>query len=170
MLGPPSGSWAGSLARPFGPVASIFVKLCKSRLQGARGRRAVDVSGACRRLVHEPTSPRRPEFGPTCLSEEMRQRRRLNHSVAGRTSRPCGSTARARRCRMCRQPTLGRSMLGRKPEMPDTPTFGRYAEIPYEQMTPEQQEGYRAVIEIRVQLGGPSKMWVHNPERAKPAA
>jgi len=25
--------------------------------------------------------------------------------------------------------------------MPDTPTFGRYAEIPYEQMTPEQQEG-----------------------------
>ena len=27
--------------------------------------------------------------------------------------------------------------------MPDTPTFGRYAEIPYEQMTPEQQEGFR---------------------------
>jgi hypothetical protein len=25
--------------------------------------------------------------------------------------------------------------------MPETPTFGRYAEIPYEQMTPEQQEG-----------------------------
>jgi hypothetical protein len=24
--------------------------------------------------------------------------------------------------------------------MPDTPTFGRYAEIPYDQMTPEQQE------------------------------
>ena len=23
--------------------------------------------------------------------------------------------------------------------MPDTPTFGRYAEIPYDQMTPEQQ-------------------------------
>ena len=74
MLDPPSGSWAGSLARPCGPVAPIFVKLCKSRLQGARGRRAVDVSGACRRLVHEPTSPRHPKFGPTCLSEERRQR------------------------------------------------------------------------------------------------
>ena len=31
--------------------------------------------------------------------------------------------------------------------MPDTPTFGRYAEIPYEQMTPEQQEAYRSLIE-----------------------
>jgi hypothetical protein len=26
------------------------------------------------------------------------------------------------------------------------PTFGRYAEIPYDQMTPEQQEGYRALV------------------------
>ena len=31
--------------------------------------------------------------------------------------------------------------------MSDTPTFGRYAEIPYDQMTPEQQEGYRPMIE-----------------------
>ena len=29
-------------------------------------------------------------------------------------------------------------------EMPETPTFGRYAEIPYDQMTPEQQEAYRS--------------------------
>ena len=36
--------------------------------------------------------------------------------------------------------------------MPDTPTFGRYAEIPYDQMTPEQQQGYRSVVEIRGQL------------------
>jgi 4-carboxymuconolactone decarboxylase len=28
--------------------------------------------------------------------------------------------------------------------MAETPTFGRYAEIPYEQTTPEQQEGYRS--------------------------
>jgi 4-carboxymuconolactone decarboxylase len=62
------------------------------------------------------------------------------------------------------------STLGRKPEMPDTPTFGRYAEIPYEQMTPDQQEGYRSVIEVRGQLGGPSKIWVHNPKLAKVAA
>ena len=26
--------------------------------------------------------------------------------------------------------------------MPDKPTCGRYSEIPYEQMTPEQQEAY----------------------------
>ena len=36
--------------------------------------------------------------------------------------------------------------------MSDTPTFGRYAEIPYQQMTPEQQEGYRAMIESRGEL------------------
>jgi 4-carboxymuconolactone decarboxylase len=53
--------------------------------------------------------------------------------------------------------------------MSDTPTFGRYAEIPYEQMTPEQQEGYRAMIESRGGLPGPSKIWVHNPGLAKVA-
>jgi hypothetical protein len=31
------------------------------------------------------------------------------------------------------------STLRRKIEIPDTPTFGRYAEIPYDQMTPEQR-------------------------------
>ena len=31
--------------------------------------------------------------------------------------------------------------------MAETPTFGRYAEIPYDQMTPGQQEGYRSMIE-----------------------
>ena len=54
--------------------------------------------------------------------------------------------------------------------MADTPTFGRYAEIPYEQMTPEQQEGYRFVVDMRGQVGGPSKIWVHNPKLAKAAA
>jgi len=57
--------------------------------------------------------------------------------------------------------------LGRKPEMSETPTFGRYAEIPYDQMTPEQQEGYRSLIETRGALGGPNKIWVHNPNLAK---
>jgi 4-carboxymuconolactone decarboxylase len=54
--------------------------------------------------------------------------------------------------------------------MSDTPTFGRYAESPYGQMTPEQQEGYRFVSEVRGQVGGPSKIWVHNPKLAKAAA
>ena len=39
--------------------------------------------------------------------------------------------------------------------MPETPTFGRYAEIPNDQMTPEQQEGYRFLSETRGPLGGP---------------
>ena len=53
--------------------------------------------------------------------------------------------------------------------MPDTPTFGRYTEIPYEQMTPEQQEGYRSLLETRGPLGGPNKILVHNPKLAKVA-
>src|SRR2546428_13637046 len=57
----------------------------------------------------------------------------------------------------------------RRRPMPDTPTFGRYAEIPYDQMTPEQQEGYRTLIETRGQMGGPSKIWVDNPKLAKAA-
>jgi 4-carboxymuconolactone decarboxylase len=53
--------------------------------------------------------------------------------------------------------------------MPETPTFGRYVEIPYNQMTPEQQEGYHSLLETRGQVGGPSKIWVHNPKLAKVA-
>jgi 4-carboxymuconolactone decarboxylase len=53
--------------------------------------------------------------------------------------------------------------------MPETPTFGRYAEIPYDRMTPEQQEGYRSLIETRGRLPGPNKIWVHNPRLAKAA-
>jgi len=51
--------------------------------------------------------------------------------------------------------------------MPETPTFGRYAEIPLAEMTPEHQEGYHALVETRGPLGGPRKIWVHNPKLAK---
>src|ERR1041385_4134336 len=51
--------------------------------------------------------------------------------------------------------------------MPETPTFGRYAEIAYDNMAPEQQEGYRSLLETRGPLGGPRKIWVHNPKLAK---
>ena len=51
------------------------------------------------------------------------------------------------------------------PRMPDTPTFGRYAEIPFDRMTPEQQEGYRFLVDgPRGRLPGPYKVWVHNPK------
>src|SRR5919106_4705551 len=53
--------------------------------------------------------------------------------------------------------------------MSETPTFGRYAEIPFEKMSPEQQEGYKAMIEARGRLPGPTKIWVHNPRLAKVA-
>jgi 4-carboxymuconolactone decarboxylase len=51
--------------------------------------------------------------------------------------------------------------------MAETPTFGRYAEIPYDKMTPEQQQGYLALIESRGKLPGPAKIYVHNPKLAK---
>jgi 4-carboxymuconolactone decarboxylase len=51
--------------------------------------------------------------------------------------------------------------------MADTPTFGRYAEIPYDEMTPEQQEGYKSLLETRGRLPGPNKIYVHNPKLVK---
>jgi hypothetical protein len=51
--------------------------------------------------------------------------------------------------------------------MPETPTFGRYAEIRVDRMTSEQQQGHRSLIEARGALGGPNKIWVHNPKLAK---
>lgn len=51
--------------------------------------------------------------------------------------------------------------------MAETPTFGRYAEIPYDKMTPEQQEGFNALMESRGRLPGPAKIYVHNPKLAK---
>ena len=47
--------------------------------------------------------------------------------------------------------------------MTDTPAFGRYAELPVERMTPEQQAGYRLLVDgPRGRLPGPYRVWVHN--------
>ena len=51
--------------------------------------------------------------------------------------------------------------------MSETPTFGRYAEVPVDTMTPEQKEGYAAMMESRGRLPGPNKIWIHNPRLAK---
>lgn len=51
--------------------------------------------------------------------------------------------------------------------MADKPTFGRYTELPFDQMTPEQQEAYRALLEVRGRLSGPNKIYMHNPKLAK---
>jgi 4-carboxymuconolactone decarboxylase len=54
--------------------------------------------------------------------------------------------------------------------MTNTPTFGRYDEIPFDRMTPEQQEGYRFLVEgPRGRLPGPYKIWVHNPKLVRAA-
>jgi len=55
--------------------------------------------------------------------------------------------------------------------MSTAPTFGRYTELPYDQMTPEQQEGYRFLVDgPRGRLPGPYKVWVHNPKLVHAAA
>ncbi len=54
--------------------------------------------------------------------------------------------------------------------MSDAPTFGRYAEIPVDRMTPEQREGYRYLVDgPRGRLPGPYKVWVHNPKLVRAA-
>ena len=55
--------------------------------------------------------------------------------------------------------------------MSGPPTFGRYAEIPVDQMTPGQREGYRFLVDgPRGRLPGPYKVWVHNPKLVHAAA
>src|SRR6516225_4927529 len=55
--------------------------------------------------------------------------------------------------------------------MPATPTFSRYTEIPYDKMTPEQQEGYRSLLDARGPgqrpLSPGNKIFVHNPKLVK---
>jgi 4-carboxymuconolactone decarboxylase len=54
--------------------------------------------------------------------------------------------------------------------MSSTATFGRYAELPVDQMTPEQREGYRFLVDgPRGRLPGPYKVWVHNPRLVRAA-
>src|SRR5438552_18705404 len=55
--------------------------------------------------------------------------------------------------------------------MSGTPTFGRYAEIPADQMTTQRREGYRCLVDgPRGRLPGPYKVWVHNPKLVRAAA
>ena len=50
-------------------------------------------------------------------------------------------------------------------------TFGRYAETPYDQMTPEQQRAYRILAKAEGgELQGPAKIWVDNANLATAVA
>jgi 4-carboxymuconolactone decarboxylase len=54
--------------------------------------------------------------------------------------------------------------------MTSKPTFGRYAEIPENEMTAEQREGYRFLMDgPRGRLPGPYKIWIHNPKLVRAA-
>jgi 4-carboxymuconolactone decarboxylase len=56
------------------------------------------------------------------------------------------------------------------------PTVGRFAEIPYDQFTPEQQEAYRSLIDAEGLEPGaplpsaPLKIWISNPKLSKAVA
>jgi 4-carboxymuconolactone decarboxylase len=54
--------------------------------------------------------------------------------------------------------------------MTETPSFGRYAELPLDRMTAEQREGYDYLVDgPRGRLPGPYKVWIHNPKLVKAA-
>jgi hypothetical protein len=52
-------------------------------------------------------------------------------------------------------------------QLPISATFGRYNEIPYNQMSPQQQDAYKALAQVEgdgsPNLPGPLKIWVNNP-------
>ncbi len=50
------------------------------------------------------------------------------------------------------------------PENSSFGTFGRYTEIPLENMTPKQKEGYEFTLKERGQVPGPYKIWLQNPK------
>jgi 4-carboxymuconolactone decarboxylase len=41
-------------------------------------------------------------------------------------------------------------------------TFGRYAEIPTNQLTPEQKAAYDSIMQARGMIPGPSRIWLQN--------
>ena len=46
-------------------------------------------------------------------------------------------------------------------------TFGRYAEIPTEQLTPEQRDAYEYILRLRGMCPGPYRIWLQNPALLK---
>ena len=46
----------------------------------------------------------------------------------------------------------------------DFGTFGRYKELPFDEMTSEQKAAYDYTMKLRGQVPGPHKIWVSNPK------
>ena len=56
---------------------------------------------------------------------------------------------------------MGQATLNQKTS--DFGTFGRYTEIPVDQMTSEQRRGYELVVQERGEAPGPYKIFIQNP-------
>ena len=56
---------------------------------------------------------------------------------------------------------MGQTTLNQKTS--DFGTFGRYTEIPVDQMTSEQKKGYELVVQERGEAPGPYKIFIQNP-------
>src|SRR6201987_540731 len=56
---------------------------------------------------------------------------------------------------------MGQATVNRKTS--DFGTFGRYTEIPVDQVTPEQRKGYGLVVRERGEAPGPYKIFIQNP-------
>jgi 4-carboxymuconolactone decarboxylase len=46
----------------------------------------------------------------------------------------------------------------------DFGTFGRYTELPFDKMTPDQRKAYDFTIKERGEVPGPYKIWLQNPK------
>ena len=56
---------------------------------------------------------------------------------------------------------MGQTTLNQKTS--DFGTFGRYSEIPVDQMTSEQRKGYELVVQERGEAPGPYKIFIQIP-------
>ena len=54
--------------------------------------------------------------------------------------------------------------MAQKQATSNPPTFGRYAEIPTEQLTPEQKQAYDYILRERGMCPGPYRIWLQNPK------
>ena len=58
-------------------------------------------------------------------------------------------------------------MSEQQPGKQNPRTFGRYAEIPIEQLNPEQKEAYDYILKARNMCPGPYRIWLQNPKLLK---
>lgn len=58
-------------------------------------------------------------------------------------------------------------MFDGTPDPADFGTFGRYAETPVEEMSPEMRSAYEYTLKLRGLVPGPHKIWLANPKLSK---